>query len=99
MATNRKQRRHEKKHAGDTFTRTQAKQAASVTAKIVMDRAITDYSAAVMLCLHDKLGFGPVRAQRFIKDVEELFDSINKGYLTIEDAKQTIREELGIDIK
>lgn len=96
---NRKQRRHEQKHAGERITRAEAKLAAATTAKIVMNKAITDYSAAMMLCLHDKLGFGPQRAQRFAAQVEELFDSINNGYLSVEDCKQTILEELGIEIK
>jgi hypothetical protein len=63
------------------------------------DFAVSAYSAAMALCLHDKLGFGPVRAQRFMKQVEELFDSINQGYLTVEDVIKTVEEELGISIK
>lgn len=96
---NRQQRRKQQKHDAQKLTRAQAKLAANATAKIVMDKAITDYSAAVMMCLHDKLGFGRVRGQRFIHDVEELFDSINQGYLSIEDCKKTILEELGIEMK
>ena len=52
-----------------------------------------------MLCLKDKLGFGPVRAQRFMNNVEELFDSINQGYLSLDDVIQTVEEELNISIK
>ncbi len=60
---------------------------------------VKQYSAAVMLCLKDKLGFGPVRAQRFMNNVEELFDSINQGYLSLDDVIQTVEEELNIRIK
>lgn len=60
---------------------------------------VKQYSAVVMLCLKDKLGFGPVRAQRFMKNVDELFDSINQGYLSLDDVIQTVEEELNIRIK
>ncbi len=59
---------------------------------------VKQYSAAVMLCLRDKLGFGPVRARRFMNHVEELFDSINREYLSLEDVIQTVEEELNIRI-
>lgn len=64
-----------------------------------MEFIVKQYSAAVMLCLKDKLGFGRVRAQRFMNNVEELFDSINQGYLSLEDVIQTVEEELNIRIK
>lgn len=59
---------------------------------------VKQYSAAVMICLHDKLGFGATRAQRFINDVSDLFDSINQGYLSLDDITRTIEQELGIRI-
>lgn len=96
---NRQQRRQQEKKNKQTLTRAEAKQAASLTARVVMDKAIKDYSAAIMLCLHDKLGFGPKRAQRFMAQVEELFDSINQGYLSVDDVIKTVEEELGIQIK
>jgi hypothetical protein len=65
----------------------------------VIGFTVKQYSAAVMLCLKDKLGFGPVRAQRFMNNVEELFDAINQGYLSLEDVIQTVEEELKITIK
>lgn len=61
--------------------------------------AVEQYSAVVALCLRDKLGFGKVRAQRFMGQVDEMFDSINKGYLTLDDVLETVEEELGIRIR
>lgn len=34
-----------------------------------------------------------------MKDVDELFDSINQGYLSLDDVIQTVEEELNITIK
>lgn len=41
---------------------------------------------------------GKVRAQRFMRDVDEMFDSINKGYLRLDDVLETVEKELGIAI-
>lgn len=64
----------------------------------IMDYVVKQYSAVMALCLHDKLGFGKVRAQRFMQDVDEMFDSINKGYLSLDDVLETVEKELGIMI-
>lgn len=93
---NRKQRRA---LAKQNLTHKDLKVIQDHEAKAATASAVHYYSAAVALCLHDKLGFGKIRAQRFMKDVEELFDSINQGYLTLEDVLKTVEEELGIHIK
>lgn len=59
---------------------------------------VNDYSAALLICLHDKLGFGRTRAQRFALEVEELFDNIRLGLVSIEEIKEAVREELDIVI-
>ena len=59
---------------------------------------VNDYSAALLICLHDKLGFGRTRAQRFALEVEELFDNIRLGLVSMEEIKETVREELDIVI-
>lgn len=93
---NREQRR---KAAKKSLTHKDLKVITEQEAYNAMQFTVKQYSAAVMLCLRDKLGFGPVRAQRFIKDVDELFDSINQGYLSLDDVIQTVEEELNIRIK
>ena len=93
---NREQRR---KAAKKSLTYKDLKVITEQEAYNAMQFTIEQYSAAVMLCLKDKLGFGPVRVQRFIKDVDELFDSINQGYLSLDDVIQTVEEELNITIK
>ena len=64
----------------------------------IMDFVVKQYSAVVALCLHDKLGFGKVRAQRFMGEVNRVFESINEGYLSLDDVIETVEKELGIAI-
>lgn len=66
------------------------------TSKDAIDFAVTNYTACVALCLHDKLGFGHYRTCRFLRYVDNLFDSINKGYLSLDDVLETVEEEIGI---
>ena len=93
---NREQRR---KAAKKSLTHKDLKVITEQEAYNTLQFTVKQYSAAVMLCLRDKLGFGPVRAQRFMKDVDELFDSINQGYLSLDDIIRTVEEELNISIK
>ena len=64
----------------------------------IIDYVVKQYSAVLALCLHDKLGFGKVRAQRFMYEVDRVFESINEGYLSLDDVIETVEEELGIII-
>ena len=93
---NREQRR---KAAKKSLTHKDLKVITEQEAYNTLQFTVKQYSAAVMLCLRDKLGFGPVRVQRFMKDVDELFDSINQGYLSLDDIIRTVEEELNISIK
>ena len=64
----------------------------------IIDYVVKQYSAVLALCLHDKLGFGKVRAQRFMREVDRVFESINEGYLSLDDVIETVEKELGITI-
>lgn len=57
------------------------------------------YGAVVALCLKDKLGFGKVRAQRFMSHVSEVFDAIEEDYLTLDDVMETVEKELGLNFR
>ena len=93
MSMNRKQRRTIVKKK---LTDKDIKKVEESVAKDSIDFTIMNYVACVALCLHDKLGFGHDRACRFMQDVDNLFDSINKGYLSLDDVLKTIEEEIGI---
>lgn len=93
MSMNRKQRRT---IAKKKLTDKDIKKMEKSIAKDSIDFTIMNYLACVALCLHDKLGFGHNRACRFMQDVDNLFDSINKGYLSLDDVLKTVEEEIGI---
>ena len=54
--------------------------------------------ACCCLVLHDKFGFGKQRLEKFMGEVTDTFDSIYHEYITFEDIKRTVYDELGIDI-
>lgn len=59
----------------------------------------TDLSMAVpMMVLRDEFGFGQKRLLDFHNAFVELYDSISKGYLNINDIIKTINEETGVEI-
>ena len=95
MSMNRKQRRTIVKKK---LTDKDIKKMEDNAKRDSIDFAIMNYFACVALCLHDKLGFGHDRACRFLQDVDNLFDSINKGYLSLDDVLKTIEEEIGIKL-
>ena len=50
------------------------------------------------MVLHDKWGFGKVRGERFIEQVLDLYDSFEKGYLSLDDIHNCLWEEGGIKL-
>lgn len=60
---------------------------------------ISAYSAAVAIVLHDKFGFGEVRLKRALAEIEDTFDSIEKGYVRVDDIKKVILDECKVNIK
>lgn len=51
-----------------------------------------------VMALHDKWGFGPVRCERFVDQVLDLYDSFEKGYITFEDIHAALKKETGITL-
>ena len=60
---------------------------------------VTGILAAMLICIHDKWGFGKQRAIRLLNQVNEQFASVDEGYVTIDDLKQAVLDDLGIDIQ
>ena len=54
---------------------------------------IENYSAVVLLCLKDKFNFTTGQLQYVAKCIDDTFDSIEKGYLSVDDIIQTLKEE------
>lgn len=48
-------------------------------------------------CLGDKHGWGKIRLKRLWNDVEELSDSIIKGYVSLNDLECTLKEEKDVE--
>lgn len=54
------------------------------------------YAWAIMFSvLRDKEGWGIVRLKRLWDEVEDLSDSIGKGYVSVQDLLETLEEEIG----
>lgn len=63
------------------------------------DKAFFLMLSIPMMVLHDKWGFGQTRGERFLEQVLDLYDSFEKGYVTIEDLQKCLWEEGGIKIE
>ena len=48
-----------------------------------------------VMVLHDKDGYGETRLNRFLDHVLDLYDSYEKGYLTLDDVREALRAETG----
>lgn len=60
------------------------------------------FSAFLLLgcmALRDEFDFGKVRMERFVDKMHDLLDSYNRGYISVRDLHDTIKEETGIDVK
>lgn len=90
----------EQQKAKKTYTLTQG-QIGDIK-KQAADEAI--HAAFILMCglplmaLRDKFGFGKVRLERFSDALLDLYDSFDKGYVTLEDLHKTIFEETGVKI-
>lgn len=60
----------------------------------------TNFSLAVpLMVLRDEFGFGKKRLNQFFNNYLDLYDSIDKNYLDINDILKTLKKETGIEIK
>lgn len=48
--------------------------------------------------LHNKFGFGTKRLERFVDMYQDLLDSYNRGYVSVEDLNVDLEEETGIKV-
>lgn len=61
--------------------------------------AVLEFSLVLALAtLHDEFGFGEKRAKKFRDLYMTGVDYINQGYAYIEDYKEGIKEQLGIEV-
>lgn len=65
----------------------------------IMARTKIIVLAATTLVLHDKFGFGKHRLTKYVAEVADMFDSMEKKYINLDDIQTTVYDELGIDFK
>ncbi len=51
-----------------------------------------------VMWLHDKKGWGKKRLTELITGVLELYDSFERGYITLDDLRETLKAETGAEI-
>ncbi len=63
------------------------------------EKALLLVMALPLMALRDEFGFGKKRLERFSEKMEYLLDSFDKGYITIQDLHDCLKEEVGVEIK
>ena len=64
----------------------------------ITETIVEQYSAAIAIVMRDKWGFGKKRLPRLVGQINDAFYSILAGYYSIDDVKQTLREEVDYNI-
>lgn len=62
------------------------------------DKALKYGLVLFLTVMRDKEGYGIKRLQRIYDNMQELADSINKGYVNLFDLEKTLQEEANINI-
>lgn len=60
---------------------------------------VENYSAVVLLCLKDKFNFTTEQLQEVAWSINDTFDSVEKGYVSLDDIIQTLKEEEDLDLR
>lgn len=64
----------------------------------VYDKVTDFFCTAVATVLHDKHGEDKETIHKTIRQITDLVDSMNRGYVSLDDLKQTLAEEAGVVI-
>ena len=51
------------------------------------------------LTLNQAFGFGEKRVIRFAEKFQDILDSYNKGYISLEDIETMLKEDIGIEVE
>ena len=98
----RAERERAKKTVTYNYTREDLKRAVDMAIgeerRKIIDIAVCQYTCAVAIVLRDKLGFGQTRLLRVLEQINETFDSIDRGYISVDDIVKVISEETGIEL-
>ena len=58
---------------------------------------VHEMNVVMLMMLHDKFGFGPVRLKRAYDSLLESWDAVDKNYVDIKDMERALKEETGLD--
>lgn len=64
-----------------------------------MKFTIENYSYVLLLCLKDKFDFSTEELQEVSEYINDTFDSIDEGYLSLEDIQNVLEEENDMDVR
>ena len=67
--------------------------------KDAVDEAVIKVWTIMFTILRDDFGWGGIRLKRLWDKANYLGDSLLKGYVTLEDMRDTLRDEAGIELK
>lgn len=62
------------------------------------NEALTGSWVILLTALRDKEGYGPKRMRRVLDEVNYLIDSINQGFINVNDLRQALEDEAGIKL-
>ena len=102
----RVQRNQGKKEVTRTMTLGQIQQMKQEMTELVADELLMKVFGIATLVIHDKFGKlmkkevdGKSREERFVDECERQYELFEKGRLTLEDIKETLKEECGITME
>lgn len=101
----RQRRQQEKRNVTRNMTIGQMQELKQRLTETVADELLLKVFGISVMVLHDKFGSlmkkadgGKTREERFLEECLNLYDSYEKGYLTLEDIERTLEEECGARI-
>ena len=99
---NRKQRRKSKntikKEPTYTLRKSDIERIKKEQTSKAVDVAFTLLLGIPVMVLHDKNGFQPDQLEAFVSDILSLYDSYEKGYIELNDIRQTLKDETGVEL-
>lgn len=102
----REMRGQEKKEVTRVMTIDQIQQMKKDVADLIADELLMKVVGIAALIIHDKFGMlmkkevdGKSREERFVDECERQYELFEKGRLTLEDIKETLKEECGITME
>ena len=80
-----------------TLNAAQIKKIKEDAANAAMEQAFLLMMGLSLNALRDEFDWGAVRLTRFSEKVFDLLDSFHKGFITLDDCRNIVKEETGVD--